>query len=185
MKPHLIIIGIGNPGKQYENTRHNVGFQAIDVLSGTYGEGPWKETQKFQCVAQEARIVTVPVLLVKPLTFVNRSGECIRKLVEFYKLNPREQILVVSDDLDLPLGEARLRMKGGAGTHNGLRSVVVVLGEEFPRLRLGIGGSHPKGEELAAWVLSVPPAEERKGIEDMLKTLPETVKTFVMEKAVE
>jgi len=131
---------------------------------------------------QEARIVTVPVLLVKPTTYMNRSGECIRKLVEFYKLNPREQILVLCDDIDLPAGEVRLRMKGGPGTHNGLRSIVVVLGEEFPRLRIGIGGTQPKGEDLSAWVLSVPSKEEQKAIEVAIATLPANVKKFVMER---
>ncbi len=180
MKPNLIIIGLGNPGAQYAATRHNVGFQAVDVLSDAYGEGEWQESQKFQCRMQEARVVTVPVLLVQPTTFVNRSGECIRKIVEFYKLNPRQQILVLCDEIDLPVGESRLRMNGGPGTHNGLRSIVVVLGEEFPRLRLGIGGTQPRGDELAAWVLSVPPQDERQKIDGMIQTLPSIIKEFVM-----
>lgn len=183
MKPHLVIIGLGNPGKEHARTRHNLGFQAVDLLSKSYGEGPWTESQKFLCRMQEARIVTVPVLLVQPATYMNRSGECIRKLIEFYKLNPREQILVVCDDIDLPAGEVRLRMKGGPGTHNGLRSIVVVLGEEFPRLRIGVGGTHPKGEDLAAWVLSIPPAAEQTAIDASMESIPEKVKAFVMEKA--
>ncbi len=185
MKPHLLIVGLGNPGKEYLKTRHNIGFQAVEVLSEQFGEGDWKDQQKFLCRMQEARIVTVPVLLVQPTTYVNRSGECIRKLIEFYKLNPREQVLVLCDDIDLPLGEVRLRMKGGSGTHNGLRSIVVTLGEEFPRLRIGIGGTQPKGEELATWVLSTPPADEKKKIEEVLKMLPELVTKFVMEKVEE
>lgn len=181
MKPHLVIIGLGNPGKEHARTRHNAGFQAVDLLSEAFGEGKWTESQKYLCRLQEARIVTVPVLLVQPTTYMNRSGECIRKLVEFYKLNPREQILVLCDDIDLPLGELRLRLKGGPGTHNGLRSIAVVLGEEFPRLRIGIGGSQPKGEELAAWVLSAPPKEEQKVLQDSIKAIPEKVKEFVMD----
>ncbi len=182
MKPHLVIVGLGNPGKEHQKTRHNAGFQSVDLLSKEFGEGEWKENQKFLCRMQEGRIVTVPILLVQPTTYMNRSGECIRKLIEFYKLNPRQQILVVCDDIDLPLGEIRLRMKGGPGTHNGLRSIVVVLGEEFPRLRIGVGGTHPKGEDLAAWVLSVPPKEEREKVDEVIKSLPETVKKFVMER---
>ena len=182
MKPHLIIIGLGNPGKEHAKTRHNAGFMATEVLSNEFGEGEWTDSQKFLCRLQEARIVTVPILLVQPTTYMNRSGECIRKLIEFYKLNPREQILVICDDIDLPLGDIRLRMKGGPGTHNGLRSIVVVIGEEFPRLRIGIGGAQPKGEDLAAWVLSIPPAEEKKKIASAIKTLPEKVKEFVMER---
>lgn len=182
MKPHLVIIGLGNPGREHERTRHNAGFRSVDLLSDLFGEGPWTESQKFLCRMQEARIITVPVLLVQPSTYMNRSGECIRKLTEFYKLNPREQILVLCDDIDLPAGVIRLRMKGGPGTHNGLRSIVVVLGEEFPRLRIGIGGSQPEGEDLAAWVLSVPSEEEQKFIESAIATLPGKVKEFVMER---
>lgn len=182
MKPHLVIIGLGNPGKEHAKTRHNAGFRAVDLLSEEFGEGEWTESQKFLCRMQEARVVTVPVLLVQPVTYMNRSGECIRKLVEFYKLNPREQILVICDDIDLPLGEVRLRMTGGPGTHNGLRSIVVVLGEEFPRLRIGIGGTQPKGEDLATWVLSVPSKDEQKKITASLECLPELVKKFVMER---
>lgn len=181
MKPHLVIVGLGNPGKGHDRTRHNAGFDAVEALSKAYGEGEWVESQKFQCRMQEARIITVPVLLVQPSTYMNRSGESVRKLVEFYKLNPREQLLVISDDIDLPLGDTRLRMKGGPGTHNGMRSIVVVLGEEFPRLRIGIGPG-PKGEDLAAWVLSVPPAEEQAALRAVIDALPETIKKFVMEK---
>ncbi|MSR87092.1 aminoacyl-tRNA hydrolase [Candidatus Peribacteria bacterium] len=184
MKPHLVIIGLGNPGKEHARTRHNIGFRAVELLSSEFGQGEWKDQQKYLCRMQEARIVTVPVLLVQPSTYMNRSGECIRKLIEFYKLNPRQQILVICDDIDLPLGEMRLRMKGGPGTHNGLRSIVVILGEEFPRLRVGIG-ANVSGADLAAWVLSVPSVEEQQILENTMKTLPAKVKEFVMEKTKE
>lgn len=182
MKPSLFIIGLGNPGKEYERTRHNAGFRSVDLLSKTFGEGEWTENQKFFCRMQEARIVAVPVMLVQPTTYMNRSGECIRKLVEFYKLNSRQQILVLCDDIDLPAGEVRLRIKGGPGTHNGLRSIVVVLGEEFPRIRIGIGGTQTKLHDLASWVLSVPPKEEQEKLDNAIATLPEKVKEFVMER---
>ena len=179
MKPSLILIGLGNPGASYEKTRHNLGFQAIDRLSQEFGEGDWKEGQKFLWIVQEGRIVTAPILLVKPQTYMNRSGEAIRKLVDFYKLNPANQVLVLCDDIDLPLGEIRLKKKGGPGTHNGLRSIVELFGEEFPRARIGLG-DHPSGEALAAWVLSIPPADQRKVLEESLKSLPELVKKFVL-----
>ncbi len=86
MKPSLIIVGLGNPGASYERTRHNVGFRALDVLSEHFGQGVWKESQKFRALIQEARIGKVPILLVKPLTFMNLSGESLRKIVDFYKL---------------------------------------------------------------------------------------------------
>lgn len=180
MKPSLILVGLGNPGASYEHTRHNLGFQAVDRLSEEFGEGEWKDAQKFLSIAQEGRIVTAPILLVKPQIYMNRSGEAIRKFIDFYKLDPKSQVLVFCDDIDLPLGEIRIRRNGGPGTHNGLRSIVELLGEDFARARIGLG-EHPTGEALAAWVLSVPPADERKTLEKALKLLPELVKKFVLE----
>ncbi len=181
MKPHLLIIGLGNPGPSYERTRHNVGFQAVDRLSREFGEGEWREQPKFLSSVQEGRVVTVPILLVKPQTYMNRSGEAIQKLVDFYKLDAAQQVLVLCDDIDLPLGETRLRMKGGPGTHNGLKSIVAHLGEGFPRLRIGLG-THPAGTDLAAWVLSIPSPEEQKEFTKAFDTLPELVRGFVMER---
>lgn len=178
MKPSLAIFGIGNPGSAYEGTRHNAGFLAIDVLASEFGVSEWQDRKKFLSQAEEARVVTVPVLLLKPTTFMNRSGEAVRKVVEFYKLRPSDQILVLCDDVDLPLGEVRFRKKGGPGTHNGLRSIVEAIGEGFPRMRIGLGGG-PKGDALAAWVLSVPPLKERKLLSAAIAKLPEMVKEFV------
>jgi PTH1 family peptidyl-tRNA hydrolase len=181
MKPSLVIIGLGNHGKSYDRTRHNAGFAALDVLSEAFGEGEWKEKQKFASIAQEGRIITVPILLVKPHTYMNLSGEAVKKIVDFYKLNAAQQILIVSDDIDISLGTVRLRQSGGPGTHNGLKSVVEHLGENFPRLRVGIGPKPAEGD-LAAWVLSRFSDEEQKTLDEVLKTLPETVKKFVMEQ---
>ncbi len=180
MKPSLVIIGLGNPGKTYEKTRHNAGFQAIDCLSHEWSEGEWTEKQKFTSLTQDARMVTFPVLLVKPQTYMNRSGEAVKKIIDFYKLDPSQQILVVCDDIDLPLGTVRLRRKGGPGTHNGLRSIVTIIGEDFPRLRIGLGPA-PKGDELATWVLNVPPADEQEKLKKVYEDIPEMVKKFVME----
>lgn len=181
MKPALVIVGLGNPGAPYAATRHNVGWRALDVLSTAYGEGEWREVQRFAAALAEARVGVAPVLLVKPLTYMNNSGETVRKLVDFYKLDVATQVLVLSDDIDLPLGELRLRMGGGPGTHNGLRSIVSQVGEAFPRLRIGLG-TRPAGADLAAWVLSVPPEEERKVLDGALAVLPELVRSYVMER---
>ena len=182
MKPSLVIAGLGNPGSSYERTRHNVGFQAADVLAAACGKSPWREHQKFQALVQEARIVTVPVLLVKPLTYMNRSGESLRKIMDFYKLTAAQQLLVLCDDIDLPLGTVRLRRLGGPGTHNGLKSVVEQFGEGFVRLRIGLGVP-PAGSDLAAWVLSVPPLPEQEELTRVLQSLPETVRSFVLDDA--
>ncbi|MBI3618939.1 aminoacyl-tRNA hydrolase [Candidatus Peregrinibacteria bacterium] len=179
MKPSLLIIGLGNPGSSYEKTRHNVGFQAVERLSEAFGQGDWQDKQKYLSLVQEARIVTVPVLLVQPQTFMNRSGEAIKKLVDFYKLDAAEQLLVLCDDVDLPLGEMRLRKSGGPGTHNGLKSIALQFGERFPRLRIGLG-SQPAGADLSAWVLSVASEQEREILHKTFEGLPEIVRSFVL-----
>ncbi len=181
MKPSLVIAGLGNPGASYENTRHNAGFLAIDALSEAFGQGDWKDAQKFASVSQEARIVAAPVLLLKPQKYMNLSGEALHKVVDFYKLDAKTQILVLSDDIDIPLGELRFRKSGGPGTHNGLKSIVEQFGEDFPRLRIGIG---PKGAgDLATWVLSTFTPEERTLLSATVKKIPEMVKEYVMESA--
>lgn len=181
MKPHLIVIGLGNPGASYARTRHNAGFRAVEKLSEQFGEGKWEEKQKFLCRMQEARIVTVPVLLVQPSTYMNRSVECVRKLVDFYKIDPATQLLVICDDIDVPLGEARLRLKGGPGTHNGLRSIMESFGENYPRLRIGFGPK-PENVDLAAWILSASAPEEEVVLQKVIEGIPEKVQAFVLEK---
>lgn len=181
MKPSLLIVGLGNPGKQYEKTRHNAGFQAIDTLSNLYATGDWKESGKFDAHVQEARITAVPVLLAKPLTFMNLSGQSIRKITDFYKLDPKQHLLVIADDIDLPLGTLRLRKKGSAGTHNGFKSIVDQFGEEFPRLRIGIGPK-PDKQDLATWVLSAMTQEEVKALNAAYDAIPDMVKKFILEK---
>jgi len=178
VKPSLIVVGLGNPGKQYEDTRHNAGFRALDLLADAFGTKTWEDKQKFLASVMEARIVTVPILLVKPQTYMNRSGEAVKKLLNFYKVDPTS-ILILSDDIDLALGETRLRPSGGPGTHNGLRSIVDHIGEAFPRIRIGVGAQKP-GEDLSTYVLSKPPASEKKLIEESLQKIPEMVREFVM-----
>lgn len=180
MKPTLVIIGLGNPGKAYEKTRHNAGFHAVDTLAEVYGTGAWKAMEKFAGDACEARIGIVPVLLLKPHTFMNLSGEAVRKVLDFYKLDPATNILVLCDDIDLPLGTPRLRKSGSAGTHNGLKSIIEHIGEGFPRLRLGIGPK-PEKVDLAAWVTSAFSGDERKVMDGLYAVVPEIVKGFVLE----
>ena len=179
MKPSLILVGLGNHGTQYENTRHNAGYRAVDQLSKEFGVGEWSEKPKFLSQIQEGRIVTVPVLLVKPETYMNRSGEAIQKILDFYKLDPFKNLIVFCDDVDLPLGEVRLREKGGPGTHNGLKSVIDYFGEGFTRIRIGLG-EQPAGADLAAWVLSTLTKEEAGTIDKSINDIPKMVEEFVM-----
>jgi PTH1 family peptidyl-tRNA hydrolase len=147
------IIGLGNPGAKYRQTRHNAGFYVIDSLASRnginltklkhkclYGEGTFEGTDK-------------KVLLIKPQTFMNASGECVRELVNWYKLD-MSQILVIYDDIDIPTGTIRIRKSGSAGSHNGMKSIIYQINsDEFARIRIGIG-SPPKEMDLAAYVLS-------------------------------
>lgn len=183
MKPTLVIVGLGNPGAAYAATRHNAGFRALDVLQEQFGEGgEWKTRPKLLITAAEAAIGEVQVLLAKPQTFMNRSGEAVSKIVQFFKLDPSYQLLVLSDDCDLPLGEVRLRRSGGPGTHNGLKSVVEQVGEGFPRLRIGLG-SPSDGVDLAQWVLSVPVEADRRLLEETIRgEVPKRVREFVLGK---
>ena len=133
-----IIAGLGNPGKKYEHTRHNMGFLALDLLADKYGIKV--DRLKFKALTGEGRIEGKKVLLVKPQTYMNLSGESIRDVMHFYK-EPIENLIVIYDDIDIPEGTLRIRPKGSAGTHNGMRNIIYLLGEdEFPRIRVGICG---------------------------------------------
>ncbi len=133
-----IIAGLGNPGKKYEHTRHNMGFLALDLLADKYGIKV--DRLKFKALTGEGRIEGKKVLLVKPQTYMNLSGESIRDVMHFYK-EPIENLIVIYDDIDIPEGTLRIRPKGSAGTHNGMRNIIYLLGEDgFPRIRVGIGG---------------------------------------------
>ena len=152
-----IIIGLGNPGKEYHRTRHNVGFDVIDVLSEKLGIALTKIDM--HGLIGEGFVGGEKVILVKPQTYMNLSGQCVTELISWYKA-PMENVMVIYDDIDLPLGKLRLRASGSAGTHNGMRSVIGLLGrQDFPRLRVGVG-KKPEGWELADWVLSHYQTEE-------------------------
>ena len=129
------IVGLGNPGKMYEKTRHNVGFRVIDAL---IQRDNLKTQNKFKSEIVQITLNNMPILLVKPQTFMNLSGEAVRLVMDFYKIDVKD-ILIIYDDLDLPVGKFRLREKGSAGGHNGMKSLIQHFGtQEFPRLRIGI-----------------------------------------------
>lgn len=179
MKPSLVIVGLGNPGTSYAKTRHNTGFMAVDILEKHFGTSPWKDRPRFRAHVAEGRIVTSPVLLVKPQTYMNVSGETVRRLINFYSLRPTDQMLIITDDVDLPCGSVRFCEKGSGGTHNGLKSVVEQIGKLFPRIRIGMG-QKSRNADLALWVLSVPPPSERKKIEEACQKLPEIITTWLL-----
>ncbi|MBQ6595569.1 MAG: aminoacyl-tRNA hydrolase [Clostridia bacterium] len=146
-----IIAGLGNPGRKYEHTRHNVGFDVIDILTQKY-DMPAARTH-CKALVSEGRIGGSRIILARPQTYMNLSGESVVQLMQWYKAEP-EQVLIVYDDIDLPEGKLRFREKGSAGTHNGMRNIIYLTGSEaFPRIRVGTG--RPEGpEDLKDWVLS-------------------------------
>ncbi|MBW4537035.1 MAG: aminoacyl-tRNA hydrolase [Pleurocapsa minor HA4230-MV1] len=164
-----LIVGLGNPEPKYDNTRHNIGFAAVDELAKVW-QMPLKENKRFQGLFSEG--VTPggqKVRLLKPLTYMNRSGQSVRAVTDWYKVEPRS-VLVIYDDMDLPVGRLRMRLSGSAGGHNGMKSIIAHLGsQEFPRLRIGIGKSD--GEKTTiSHVLGKFAPEEFKAIEEILYT---------------
>ena len=189
MKPTLVIAGLGNPGTQYENTRHNVGFFAIDIIAKEYATEAWIPRQKFYADVCEGRIVTVPILLVKPTTYMNLSGDSLHKIMRFYDLDPASQLLVLCDDIDQKVGNIKLKTEGGSGSHNGLKSIVTQFGESFARIRIGVrgmdvpeGSFQQRGEDLSSYVLSKPSANEVNSIKEAVSSIPKMVEEFVMEE---
>ena len=160
-----LVIGLGNPGRQYENTRHNVGFKVIDKLSEELAIP--LDRQKFNGIYGMGHISGEKVILLKPLTYMNLSGECIRPLMDFYDIST-EEIVVIYDDLDLPTGKIRLRSKGSAGGHNGIKSMILHLGtQEFNRIRVGI--DRPiNGMKITDYVLGTFTQEDMEGINEAI-----------------
>lgn len=159
-----IIVGLGNPGKKYENTRHNMGFIAVDLLAEEYGIKVDKI--KFKALVGEGRIAGRKVLLVKPQTYMNLSGQSVMEVMNYYK-EDIENLIVIYDDIDIPTGTIRLRKKGSAGTHNGMRNIVYLLQEDgFPRIRVGIGSESKV--DLIHYVTSGVTKKEKDLLEDAL-----------------
>jgi PTH1 family peptidyl-tRNA hydrolase len=161
-----LIVGLGNPEPKYNQTRHNIGFAAVDELARIW-QMPLKENKRFQGLFSEGTVGVQKVRLLKPLTYMNRSGQSVRAVTDWYKVQP-QSVLVIYDDMDLPVGRLRMRLSGSAGGHNGMKSIISHLGgKDFPRLRIGIGKSNgDKG--TVSHVLGKFAPEETKIIEEVL-----------------
>jgi PTH1 family peptidyl-tRNA hydrolase len=173
-----LLVGLGNPGPQYRNTRHNVGFQVLDEVARRHGVTGWREA--FQALT--ARTVTggQPTLLAKPLTFMNLSGDAIGALSRFYKIDPAD-MLIVLDEAALPLGRLRARRSGTAGGHNGLKSLIEQLGtEELPRLRIGVGRGD-LARDLADHVLARFEPGERESMAAAVLRAADAAEMFVID----
>ena len=166
-KFNFIIAGLGNPGDKYENTRHNAGFLALDKIAEYYNVKINKI--KFKSLIAEAETRYGKVLLMKPTTFMNSSGEALREAMNFYKIKP-ENAIVIFDDISLDPGKMRIRKKGSCGGHNGMRSIIDLNGSDnFPRIKLGVGKKPHPEYDLAAWVLAKPVEADRKLLEEAAK----------------
>ena len=173
-----IIVGLGNPGAEYAKTRHNVGFMLVDALAERLGEDTWRE--RYDALVLETRIGAEKVLLVKPITYMNESGRAVGPLMSWYKLEP-EDLIVAHDDMDIPVGTVRIRKKGSAGGHNGIKSILAHLGDEhFARVRIGIGRPLP-GWTVIHHVLAPFPAEDVPKVREALDYLIPAVECMVTE----
>jgi peptidyl-tRNA hydrolase, PTH1 family len=166
-----LIVGLGNPGAKYDRTRHNIGFDLIDQLAKRW-QIPVSDQKRFQGIAGEGWVNRQKIVLLKPQTFMNLSGQSVRSVLDWYKLEPTE-VLVLYDDLDLPLGKLRIRLSGSAGGHNGMKSIISHLGTPtFPRLRMGIGKSQ---DETISHVLGKFSAAESAIVADVLQLSADAV----------
>ncbi|NJO94529.1 MAG: aminoacyl-tRNA hydrolase [Hydrococcus sp. RM1_1_31] len=176
----LLIVGLGNPEPKYDKTRHNIGFEAAELLARVW-QLPWQENRRFQGkTAEGSSPYGGKIRLLKPLTYMNRSGQSVRAATDWYKLSP-ESVLVIYDDMDLPIGRLRLRLSGSAGGHNGMKSIISHLGSQnFPRLRIGIGKSDGK-KETVSHVLGRFAPDETPVVDEILQLTLKVVETSLKE----
>ena len=174
-----LVVGLGNPGEKYENTRHNVGFLTVDELAER-ARVPVQKL-KHRALTNTLEVGGVKVLLMKPVTYMNLSGEAVGEAARFYKLPP-ERVLVISDDVSLPVGKLRIRKGGSAGGHNGLKSIIQHLGtDQFPRIKVGVGQKPHPDYDMADWVLSKFAGEDLKTITEAIRKAADAVECLIQE----
>ena len=174
-----IIAGLGNPEKKYRNTRHNIGFDVLDALAEK-NDIAFSE-KKHKAVIGKGFVAGEKVVLVKPLTYMNLSGESVRSVIDFYKVDEKSQLIVVSDDVNLDMGQIRIRKRGSDGGHNGLKNIILHLGhDQFIRVRMGVGEKPPK-MDLADYVLCHYFEEEREVMNESARTAALAIETVIAE----
>lgn len=174
-----LIVGLGNMGEQYEGTRHNVGFDVIDEIADQL-DIPVQRL-KYKALTNTALLGGEKVLLMKPVTYMNLSGEAVEQAAAFFKVPP-EHILILSDEVALPPGKLRIRASGSAGGHNGLKNIISHLhSDQFPRIRVGVGQKPRPDYDMADWVLGKPQGEDRKNIDDAVKRAAQAVELYIKE----
>ena len=174
-----LVVCLGNPGDKYENTSHNVGFMVADELAER--KSIPVQRLKFKALTNTTQLGGAQVLLMKPVTYMNLSGEAVRQAADFYKVPP-EHVLVVSDDVSLPVGRLRIRRGGSAGGHNGLKSIIQQLGtDQFPRLKVGVGEKPHPDYDLADWVLGKFVGDDKKTIDAAIKRAADAVECYIQD----
>lgn len=174
-----IIVGLGNPGSKYAGTRHNVGFDAVDALGEKFGISI--DTKKHKALIGKGMIGGQKVILAKPQTFMNLSGESVRELLDYYKCDEEEELIVIFDDISLDVGNLRIRKKGSAGGHNGIKNIIAHLGHnQFQRIKIGVG-EKPKGWDLADYVLGGFSKEDRGLIGEAMPKVCHATEIMLME----
>ena len=174
-----IIVGLGNPGREYQNTRHNIGFQVIDAIAEKNNISV--KEKKYKALIGKGVVAGQKVLLVKPQTYMNLSGESVREVIDYYKIDEKEELIVISDDISLDVGQIRIRKKGSAGGHNGLKNIILHLGhDQFERIKMGVG-EKPQGYDLADYVLGHFTQMEQEILQDSIARALQAVETIMTE----
>lgn len=174
----VLIVGLGNIGKQYTGTRHNIGFAAIDRFVSDHDFPAWIEKKDLKCLFTQAQLGDTKVIAIKPTTFMNLSGEAVQAVVHFFKINP-DYIAVIHDELDIPFGQVRTRVGGGAAGHNGIKSITQHLGEQYGRVRIGIGPKVHEQQDSADFVLATFSAEQEAQLKNLTREVSAIVSEFV------
>lgn len=176
-----IIVGLGNPGKEYANTRHNIGFDVIDKLAEQ--ENISVLEKKHNAIIGKGYVAGQKCVLAKPQTFMNLSGESVRQLIDYYKVDETDELIVISDDISLDVGQLRIRKKGSAGGHNGLKNIIAHLSHDtFVRIKMGVG-EKPKGWDLADYVLGHFSTEERKVMDEAAGRAADAIRMIITQDA--
>lgn len=174
----VLIVGLGNVGKAYDGTRHNIGFAAVDRFAADYELPAWIEKRDLKCYFASGQLGETKVIVIKPTTLMNLSGDAVQAVIHFYKINP-EHVAVVHDELDIPFGQIRTRLGGSGAGHNGIKSILAQVGEQFGRVRIGIGPKLHENQDSADFVLGKFSAEEQAQLKNLTREASAILSEFV------
>ncbi len=179
LNKNVLLVGMGNPGKEYELTRHNVGFLCIeDFVAKTEGMEDWMQKKDLKCLMASGRVGEARVIAIKPTTFMNLSGESVRAVADFYKIHP-DDIVAIHDELDIDFGQIRLRKGGSSAGHNGIKSVTQHLGEDYGRVRVGVGPKTPEKMKSEDFVLQKFSADEQAQLPNLQREVTAILNEYV------